>query len=681
MTVEPTLLGHIGAVTGASASVILSPSVDSGTAIIGGKGYRIGQVGSFVRIPQGYNDLYGIVTQVGALAAPNPESTANPDQNRWMTIQLLGEVVGAAFERGISQYPSVNDEVHLVTEQNLAVLYGSHATGQIKIGNLANAESIPIRVDLDKLVTRHCAVLGSTGSGKSTTVASLLRSIVGGDQEATPAYPNARMIVLDIHGEYGKALKNEAKIFKVSPNQGEEQLFVPFWALNPTELLEFLMGRLDDRQLTQILDQIASTKIAYATNYHPLGLDLLSITAETPLPFSLRQLWFDLIDPEITTWGDAQRTQKAIVSVGNPATLTASEYQPASTTNSAPYLNQKNVLGVRRGLSQMRSRLLDRQYDFLLKPGDWDPTLAGATQQDLPALLRSWIGHEKPITILDLSGVPSAVLDQLISAILGIIYEAIFWGRDKSEGGIRRPLLIVMDEAHRYLSKDRPGRALEIVQRIMREGRKFGVGALVVSQRPSDINDTILSQCGTFIALRLNNASDRARVQASLPDSYAGLIDTLPILRVGEAIVTGEAARLPIRCRITLPPVLDRPNSEDPDVAINWGSPKMDESYDRLTASWRSQNPRWAQLRPQRQPVEDDQMEESEVERQTVQSSAALSVGYDEASQTLEVEFKETGVYQYYNVPRTTFDALMASDSIGKFIHIYIKPMHPCSRV
>ena len=160
-------LGHVGAVTGASISVRQSPSIDSGVAIIGGKSYRIGQVGSFVRIPQGYNDLYGTVTEVGATAIPESEKGLPGSQNRWMTIQLLGEIMGP--ERGISQYPSVNDEVHLVTEDDLAVIYGSHSAGQVVIGRLANAESIPVRVDLDKLVTRHCAVLGSTRSGKSTT--------------------------------------------------------------------------------------------------------------------------------------------------------------------------------------------------------------------------------------------------------------------------------------------------------------------------------------------------------------------------------------------------------------------------------------------------------------------------------------------------------------------------------
>jgi hypothetical protein len=235
-----------------------------------------------------------------------------------------------------------------------------------------------------------------------------------------------------------------------------------------------------------------------------------------------------------------------------------------------------------------------------------------------------------------------------------------------------------MDEAHRYLSKDHPGPGLAAVQRIMREGRKFGVGAMIISQRPSELDETLLSQCGTFIALRLSNSTDRAKVQALLPDSLAGIVESLPILRIGEAIVTGEAARLPIRCRIKLPAEEYRPSSEDPLVSASWLKSRMPESYDRVVASWRSQNPRWAGVRPPRTKL--GQQQGGKLERLPVESSTALSVGYDEESQTLEVEFRN-GVYQYYGVPRSTYEQMMASGSIGKFLHVYIKPVHPCSRV
>lgn len=165
------------------------------------------------------------------------------------------------------------------------------------------------------------------------------------------------------------------------------------------------------------------------------------------------------------------------------------------------------------------------------------------------------------------------------------------------EGGRQRPNLVVMEEAHRYLGKDSNNLARTMVQRIFKEGRKFGIGAMIVSQRPTEIDETILSQCGTFIALRLSNSSDRSKVQAALPDSLSGLMDSLPVLRTGEAIIAGEAAKLPIRCRVTLPPPEARPTSEDPLVAEAWAKSRGKEDYTKVAAAWRAQNPRWTPIR------------------------------------------------------------------------------------
>jgi hypothetical protein len=278
---------------------------------------------------------------------------------------------------------------------------------------------------------------------------------------------------------------------------------------------------------------------------------------------------------------------------GDADTLTLPQYPLPGAGSSSPFANNAGVLGIRRPLTLLRSRLLDRQYDFILRPGDWEPDPDGKVQKDLPDLLESWLGHDKPITILDLSGIPSVVMSRLVGAILNVIYQALFWGREMDDGGRERPQLIVMEEAHRYLGRDGHSPAREMVQRIVKEGRKFGVGAMVVSQRPSEVDDTILSQCGTFFALRLSNSSDRSRVQAALPDNLAGVVDSLPILRTGEAIIIGEAARLPVRCRVTLPPPNERPRSGDPLVATAWAKPRSQGAYQRLVATWRSQNPRW----------------------------------------------------------------------------------------
>lgn len=679
MKTHPTLLGHVGGVSGARISVRQSPAVASGIAVIGGKSYRIGQVGSFVRIPQGYHDLYGIVSEAGANAAPDGLlSSVNGGSERWLTVQLVGEIMGTSFERGISQYPNVKDEVHLVTEDDLAAIYGVEETGQVVVGRLASADGIPVKLDLDKLITRHCAVLGSTGSGKSTTVASLLRSIASGAYGNDIGFPSSRILLLDIHGEYSNALADVAKVFRINAGQNEAHLNLPYWALDPSELITFAMGRLDDKPLTAVLDKIYLYKRQQAQAAPSLGLDVASMTADTPVPFSLKKLWFDLLEPEIKTWANQEKTVPAIVEEGDAETLTPPKYRPHGAGNALPTMNQVGLLGIRKPLEQLRSRLLDKRYDFILHPGDWEPDLNGNVAKDLGDLLAEWLGHDKSITILDLSGVPSSVLQQLIGAILRILYDALFWGRDRSEGGIARPLLVVMEEAHRYISKDVNGPSRSIVQRIVKEGRKFGVGAMIVSQRPTEVDDTILSQCGTFIAMRQTNLSDRSKVQGSLPDNLAGVVDSLPILRTGEAIITGEAARLPVRCRISLPPEGSRPNSEDPEVARAWASARRPENYDRLAASWRGQNPRWAAMRVSRTPISQDQR--VVMQREPVTSSSVVSLGYDAATETLEVEFS-SGVYQYYNVPQPIYDEMMAGDSIGKFVNAYIKPAYPCAKM
>ena len=606
---DPTFLGTVSAVTGSTVSVLLSQSVASGLSIIEGRTYRIGQVGSFVRIPQGYQDLFGVVSEVGARENGATEELDSTTTGRWMHIQLVGEALAGVFERGISQYPNIGDGVHLATEGNLARIYASDGFGQVVIGSLSSAEGIQARIGLDELVTRHCAILGSTGSGKSTTVASLLRSIT--EKSGEPEYPSARILMLDVHGEYSGALSDVATVFSVDPQQGENKLLIPYWALDTNDLLDFLTGGVEGPRETAFTDKIFEMKVAVSELENFPGVEGSSITVDTPLPFSLKQLWYDLIDYELTTFEGDDRDVPALLKAGEPEELVAPSYKPHAMGARGPFINSEAV-GIRRQLNLLRSRMLDRRYDFLLHPGPWEPGVDGKIEKDIDELLSGWIGGPNAITILDLSSVPSSVLERLVGSILKIVYEALFWSREKSEGGIDRPLLVVMEEAHRYLSPGGGGVAGETVNKIAKEGRKYGVGAMVISQRPSEVDETVLSQCGTFFALRLSNPIDRQRVQSTLPDGLVSLLDVLPVLRTGEAIVMGEAAKLPMRCRITLPSEERRPRSVDPLVAKQWSLDRKDGGYDRIVASWRAQNPRAVTQRVeiQREQVDDESTED-----------------------------------------------------------------------
>jgi len=210
---------------------------------------------------------------------------------------------------------------------------------------------------------------------------------------------------------------------------------------------------------------------------------------------------------------------------------------------------------------------------------------------------------DKPITVLDLSGVPITILNTIIGVLLRIVYDALFWARKLSQGGRHRPLLVVMEEAHNYLSDASKGIASATVQRIVKEGRKYGIGAMIVSQRPSEINSTILSQCGTIIALRLANETDRNHVKGVVSENLESLTSMLPILRSGEAIILGESVQMPMRALIQAPIKEKRPESEDPivyDEVIpedsmspgGWSVPmEKNPRYDEVLEVWRAQRP------------------------------------------------------------------------------------------
>ena len=228
-------------------------------------------------------------------------------------------------------------------------------------------------------------------------------------------------------------------------------------------------------------------------------------------------------------------------------------------------------------------------------------------------LLQSWIGADEPVTILDLSGVPPSILTHIVGVVLRILYDALFWARDLSEGGRERPVLVVLEEGHAYLGSGDEGPAATAVRRIVKEGRKYGIGAMIVSQRPSEIDATILSQCGTLVVMRLSNTVDRAHVVGATTDNMEGLLGMLPILRTGEAIIIGEAVHLPMRVLVDLPPADRRPDSADAVVYDSrhpggWNRNREPSDYTEVVRVWRAQRPRSERIRPgiQKIPVEPD---------------------------------------------------------------------------
>lgn len=586
MKTEITYLGHIIRVDSGTIEVEVSNDIPSAAPIINGRLYKIGQIGTFIKIPIGNITIYGIVSSVSNTPSKSDEINLKYSfGSRFLTVQLVGEKIGEdEFEKGVGTYPTINDEVHIVIEKDLFDIYGKKDAGSIEIGKHSSSENLSVYADLHKLVLRHCAILGSTGSGKSNTTVSILKSILDD-------YQGSRIILVDPHGEYSSAFP-DAKILKI--NELTNPLYIPFWLMSFDELAYFLVGakptddqRPDYRAFREMITNFKKKNCVLKAG----TIDSNFVTADSPIPFSARQLWY-----EINYWMNATFSSSnieeqndstvQILDVGDAENLIPAKFTPYPPNNVAPFKSKKyqEFISYER---KLLLRLKDSRFDFLFNPGDYKDS---TSPKDLHNLLNEWIGSEKKLAILDLSGVPFEVLDITVGLITRFVYDSMFWGRHETYTGKNRPLLLAYEEAHTYLNKnDNNSYSKEAVEKVFKEGRKFGLGALVISQRPSEISETILAQVGTFIALRLTNSGDQSIVKNSAPDNLNSLIDLLPSLRTGEAIIVGEAIKIPSRVRLKLN--VPRPTSDDPKLVQKWleEHPEDEENYKIVVTRIRQQ--------------------------------------------------------------------------------------------
>jgi len=582
-----TYLGRIIRVDSSTIEVEVADEIPSATPIINGRLYKIGQIGTFVKIPVGNISTYGIVSAVS-----NTPSTIKDDKraynqgSRFLSVQLVGEKVGDdEFQKGVGTYPTINDEVHLVTEKDLFDIYGKKDNNSIEIGKHSSSDNLSVNADIHKLVLRHSAILGSTGSGKSNTAVSVLSAILND-------YPGSRVILVDPHGEYASAFP-KARVFRI--NDSVRPLHIPFWLMSFDELAFFLVGAepKDDQrpEYRKLREFVVERKRANATTLKSGAVDPFRVSADSPIPFNVRELWHEMYwwlnaaFPEAVA--EKQTKDTALVeSTGDYNKLEPPIFKPYAVGSGAPYkskVNQEFYAYEKKIISRLR----DSAYDFIFHPGEYADV---SSTKDLHDLLNDWIGGEERLTILDLAGVPFSVLDITVGLITRFVFDSMFWGRDEPYTGKQRPLFIAYEEAHSYLNKSEGNNyAKDAVERIFKEGRKFGVGAMIISQRPSEVSETILAQVGTFIALRLTNSSDQAIVKSSAPDNLISLIDLLPSLRTGEALVIGEAVKIPSRVRIPLK--TPRPTSEDPKLVEAWGEPFVRgvDDYKQVVSSQREQ--------------------------------------------------------------------------------------------
>lgn len=457
------------------------------------------------------------------------------------------------FKRGADSFPQIDRDCFVIEGGNLQRFMGILGAGfsaeeKLKLGTFVADRTADAIASGDKFFQRHAAILGSTGSGKSWAVALIL------ERAAKLKFPN--IIVFDMHGEYApladKGNGGFATRFRVAgpgdlENPGDDTLFLPYWLLNRDEMLSMILDRSDQNAPNQ-----ASRFTLHVRSLKGQTLDAegkadikKTYTVDSPIPYDVKQL-VGLLNTDNTTKG-----------VGKNGPVKG-EWEDKLT----------------RFLSRLEAKLDDRRYGFMFAPPPAAMKYNWLAAQVLK-LLQS--GDDTGIKIIDFSEVPADVLPVVTGTLARLLYDVQFWMNGKT----RTPVTLLCDEAHLYLpvrdDADAVQRqALGSFERVAKEGRKYGFSLLVVSQRPSDVSRTILSQCNNFLALRLTNETDQGVIKRLMPDSLAGLTSILPLLDTGEALLLGDAVLLPTRIKLDMPKV--PPDSATRDFWKEWGSAKPDDA-------------------------------------------------------------------------------------------------------
>jgi len=534
-------IGRIVSVSGSQAVVVLESDED-GKATLG-----TASMGSLIRIITREGVVIGIIS---GLSIPVPSSRADEEELRILEIEMVGEITASneapgarTFRRGVAVFPTLGSEVHLASSEELAIIFNSEAKGMVRIGSIHQDTDIPAHILPDDLLAKHFAVVGTTGTGKSCAVSVILRGLL---QE----HKNAHIVVLDPHNEYAPAFQDCAEVI------GPDSLQLPYWLLNFDELAEVLLGRDSGRRVEmEVLREI----IPIAKQNYRAGAGETSalvrkpqangssntITVDTPIPYRIS----DLIQMLDTMMGKLDKPESLV-----------------------PYKRLK---------ARIEAVTVDGRYGFMF---------GGLTVRDIMSDVIGRIFRVpvagRPITVMDLSGVPAEILNVVVSVVCRLAFDLALWS-DRQV-----PITIVCEEAHRYVPRDKSlgfEPTKRAISKIAKEGRKYGVSLCIVSQRPAEIDPTILSQTSTVFAMRLTNQNDQEIVQAAVSDAAVSLLEFLPSMGNGEAIAIGEGVTLPMRIRFDRLPEGFAPRSSGASFSTGWREDRRDAEFiDAVIERWRS---------------------------------------------------------------------------------------------
>ena len=552
--IENLAIGQIIEVDGSRLVAELNPTLSELSRVYAGETYPIGQFGSIIRIHFGRRLVYALVGRLRMKSEFQAERglvPASSSDERIVEADLFGEgewVHGASgewelrFERGVSTYPLPQQTVYLTPKAELRFIYGKAKGAVVQLGQHVGSGGTPCLADLNELLGKHTAVLGSTGAGKSGTVAAIIHSILErGDKNSYEKW-KPRIIILDPHGEYGTAFADHTKL-----SSDDGTLTLPYWLLNFQESVALLIGKTEFVATSQANIVKSALMAAREEGAQQLGLDANSITVDSPVPYKLSTL-------------------KAKIDADKPP-------QASKQDSHNSILQKLEVL------------MTDARLRFMME--EWND----GANDPFPEVIKQLTGDGPQPRIVDLSGVPNEVAGVSSAVIARTLFNLKIWQTQPERES--DPVLLVCEEAHRYVPNRGEAQyeaAQEAIRRIAKEGRKYGVGLLLVSQRPSEVEATVLSQCNSWIVLRITNDADREHVRSILPDSMSGLTKMLSGLRRQEAIFVGQAAMLPSRILIRDLKPEQLPKSNDIDFDKGWQNDATpDAQIQEVVNRWRYQ--------------------------------------------------------------------------------------------
>lgn len=515
----------------------------------------IGQPGTFITVALPAGKLLCMVTGIEmredkVSSSESREAEANGTMlldraTRGLSTIPVGTIDASGnFDRGTDVLPTVNAPVFAVSPALIDQVYASYAEGDFAIGKLSLLPGQLAKINLDAFLTRHAAILGQTGGGKSWTVASFIQKMCG--------FQQATIVLFDLHGEYAKAFGASADVIAAS------DLELPYWLMNSEELLGLMVDRSESaapNQIAKFKELLQAAKEAHTENK---SLGLKKITIDTPVFFN-----FDAILSKFREL-DTQMVAGAT----------------AGKEKQGPLFGQFYRL-----LMRVDSRLNDRRYDLIFRPKTHNTS---ASMEDLfRRLLGEKTGDRKKVVVVDLSPVPFDVRSSVISLILRCLFDFVYWHRRVHT--TRFPISVFADEAHIYLSDGDPATeaAKHSAERIAKEGRKYGISLTVISQRPREVSATILSQCNSFLCLRISNPDDQSYVRNLLPDSVRRIASMFSTLRRGESILIGDSVMMPTRIKIDAPS--PAPESDDASFYKAWNEAPKDVDFAKVLQAWRNQ--------------------------------------------------------------------------------------------